>query len=62
MLGTNVAKVAAASLGHKVIVVRASEQSNIEAAFTTLIAQWASALSIPARFEMFAGKCGGDVR
>jgi len=48
------AEAAAASLGHKVILVRASEQSNLETAFATLIEQRAGALLVTADLFFFS--------
>lgn len=47
------AEAAAASLGHKVIVVRAREQNNLETAFATLIEQWVGALLVAADLFLF---------
>lgn len=48
------AEAAAASLGHKVIVVRASDQNNLETAFTTLIEQRVGALLVEADLFLFS--------
>jgi putative tryptophan/tyrosine transport system substrate-binding protein len=48
------AEAAAASLGHKVIVVRAREQNNLETAFATLIDQRVGALLVAADLFLFS--------